>query len=104
MKNKAHILLEKHLEELGIAFVREERFHPKRKWRFDYAFDNGWPVAIEIEGAIFSRGRHTRGAGYQKDLEKYNTATAMGWRVYRFSTQDVLNGKARAFLEEHVCK
>jgi hypothetical protein len=63
--------------------VREYEFHPDRKWRFDFA----WPdrkVAAECEGATWSRGRHTRGAGFQADCEKYNAAAVMGWRVLRF--------------------
>lgn len=64
----------------------EFRFHPKRLWRFDLA----WPahkLAVEIEGGAFSRGRHVRGAGFVKDLEKYNEATALGWRILRFTPQ-----------------
>jgi len=62
----------------------EYKFHNERRWRFDFA----WPavkVAVEIEGGIFSGGRHTRGTGYEKDLEKYNTAITLGWKVYRLS-------------------
>ena len=28
-------------------------------------------------------GRHNRGAGYAKDLEKYSMAAALGWRILR---------------------
>jgi len=69
--------------------VLEHRFHPTRKWRFDYA----WPdhhVALEVEGAIWRRGRHTRGSGFVKDMEKYNAAAILGWRVIR-CTPDSLN-------------
>lgn len=55
-----------------------------RKWRFDRA----WPehkVAVELEGGVYTQGRHTRGAGFETDCEKYNTATAMGWRVFRLT-------------------
>lgn len=61
----------------------EYTFHPHRKWRFDYA----WPlhkVAVEIEGGAFTQGRHTRGAGFIADMEKYNAAVLLGWRVLRF--------------------
>lgn len=98
MKNGAEILFEKHLRELKLGFVREYRFHAERRWRFDFWLPLSG-LAIEIEGAIFTGGRHTRGAGYQKDLDKYNHATVMGYRVLRFSTTDVLRGRAKAFLE-----
>ena len=62
--------------------VAELRFHPVRRWRFDYA----WPdsmIALELDGGTWSRGRHTRGAGYRGDCEKLNAAVSLGWRVFR---------------------
>lgn len=62
--------------------VREFRFHALRRWRFDYA----WPlerVALEVEGGVWSGGRHTRGAGFLGDVSKYNEAAAGGWYVIR---------------------
>ena len=73
---------------LGVADLpvpeTEYRFWPERKFRFDYA----WPekhLALEVEGGIFMAGggRHNRGAGYTKDLEKYSMAAALGWRILR---------------------
>lgn len=78
---------------------REHRFHKTRKWRFDLA----WPalkIAVEVHGAIFSGGRHTRGAGFEKDREKVNTATLMGWRVYEVPTGWVTSGAALTLVEE----
>lgn len=69
----------------------EHRFHSTRKWRFDLA----WPdrkVAVEIDGAVYAQGRHTRGAGYEKDAEKMNEAALMGWMVLRYSTGQVKHG------------
>jgi very-short-patch-repair endonuclease len=43
-------------------------------------------IAVEIEGAVYTQGRHTRGAGYLKDCEKYNEAQMLGWTVLRYST------------------
>lgn len=99
-------MLEQHLRELGFdRFVREYKFHPKRKWRFDYLLepdtDSFGDVAIEIEGAVWTQGRHTRGSGYVKDLEKYREAAAQTFKVFRFTTQEVLNGTAKKFIEEH---
>jgi very-short-patch-repair endonuclease len=101
-KQPAHTLLEIHLREIGFDFVPEFKFHPTRKWRFDYLLKR-WDVvpkiAVEIEGGIHARGRHTRGMGYEKDLEKYREATILGFSVYRFSTGEVLNGTAKTFLQ-----
>ncbi len=64
------------------APVPELKFHPTRKWRFDYA----WPahrLALEVDGGIWTQGRHTRGAGWLADSEKLNAAASMGWRMLR---------------------
>jgi hypothetical protein len=67
----------------------EYQFVPERGWRFDYA----WPdsmVALEIEGGVYTGGRHVRGAGYEQDLDKYNEAALRGWKVIRFSLSQIL--------------
>ena len=46
-------------------------------------------MAMEVEGGVWTGGRHTRGSGFCSDMEKYNTATEMGWRVFRFTPQQV---------------
>jgi hypothetical protein len=64
--------------------VKEHKFHPDRKWRFDYYFSRGGvKVALEIEGGVWTNGRHTRGKGFIKDMEKYNAAQALGIYVVR---------------------
>ncbi len=63
------------------AGAYDQRFSQDRQFRFDFS----WPdvkVAVEIEGGEYSRGRHTRAAGYQADCEKYNLAADLGWAVY----------------------
>jgi very-short-patch-repair endonuclease len=70
-------------ERAFAPLVREHRFHPERRWRFDMA----WPsikLAVEIEG----QGRHQTFTGYRGDLEKYNEAVRLGWRVLRFPASD----------------
>lgn len=68
----------------------ELRFHPKRRWRFDYAWEPS-KVALEVEGGVWTRGRHTRGSGFLKDMKKYNEAARLGWRVVR-TTPEKLRG------------
>lgn len=69
----------------GPALTAEHHFAaPARRWRFDRAYLPA-KVAVELEGGVFCGGRHTRGAGYEKDCEKYNAAVALGWRVWRLT-------------------
>lgn len=91
-----------HLKGLRIPCpVGEFHFSDERLWRFDFA----WPeekLAVEIEGGVSDRrrGRHIRAGGYQDDLDKYNTAVLMGWRLLRFSTRDVMQGVAATFVRD----
>jgi hypothetical protein len=64
--------------------VPEYEFHHARKWRFDYALPL-IKVAIEIEGGIWREGggAHSHPLNIQRDIEKYNEAAVLGWRVLR---------------------
>lgn len=76
-------MVEAYFGTFGIpAPVFELQFAPPRKFRFDLA----WPdkkVALEIEGGVWIGGRHTRGSGFLRDMEKYNLAALSGWTVLR---------------------
>jgi len=79
--------------------VREYRFHPQRKWRFDFC----WPqkrVAMEVEGGIWVNGRHNRPTAFMADCEKYNTATLGGWRVFRVADSHIRSGAAVEWLRQ----
>jgi very-short-patch-repair endonuclease len=76
--------------QMGLPAPEQEvRFHPKRKWRFDLAWSQA-KVAVEIEGGIYTGGRHTRPKGYLSDMEKYNSAAILGWVVIRVVPRQLL--------------
>lgn len=80
------------------APATEYRFHPTRRWRFDYA----WPdlmVALEIEGGVYQAGRHTRGNGYTEDCRKYSEAAVLGWCVVRATTGMMKDGSGHTLVE-----
>jgi len=81
--------------------LRQYQFAKPRKWAFDFAFFDGHlnPCAIEIDGAIYTNGRHTRGKGFEADCEKLNEAALLGWTVLRFSTGQVKSGYAIQTVE-----
>ena len=94
MISHAEHLLLLHLRAAGLPEpVHEYRFHPPRRWRFDFA----WPaamLAVEVEGGSWIAGRHVRGRGFEADCEKYNAATLLGWRILRFTPAMVESGLA----------
>ena len=95
---------------------KEYRFAPPRRWKFDFCWPDpwvidvfewplAWPirgVAMEVEGGVFIAGRHSRGAGMVKDMEKYNTATLQGWRVLRVTPKQIADGSALTLVEKAI--
>ena len=98
MKSAPEEQLALHIKAIGLpAPVREYKFAPKRRFRADFA----WPermVLAEVEGGTWSGGRHVRGKGYESDCEKYSIAAMLGYRVLRFTTAMVRDGRAIGFL------
>lgn len=93
-KPGATLTLDLQLEYSSLpAPEHEHRFHPTRRWRFDFAWPD-YKLAAEIEGATWTQGRHTRGQGFENDCTKYNEAAVLGWAVLRFTTEMVRDGRA----------
>lgn len=81
--------------------VPEYRFHPTRKWRIDYYFEkNGKRVGLEVEGGIWTGGRHTRAAGFKGDMEKYNAAAAEGIMIIRVTPADLMKSKTFELIKK----
>lgn len=84
----------------GGELKKEHKFAEGRRFRFDYYVDveKRLPllpnfltscIAIELEGGVWSRGRHTRPTGFLNDMEKYNLAASMGILVFRVPSHDI---------------
>lgn len=68
--------------EKALTLETEYQFHPARKFRNDFAIP-ALKVAIEYEGLISQKSRHTTIKGYSSDTEKYNLQQSTGWKVFR---------------------
>lgn len=87
--------------ELKVDVETEYRFHPVRKWRADYAITKH-KILIEVEGGVWGYGRHNRAAGFIKDMEKYNTATSLGWSIIRVQPKDLLSSATLELIKETI--
>jgi hypothetical protein len=72
-----------------IAYVKEYKFCNDRKWLIDYYLPE-LNLAIEVEGGIWTAGRHINPKGFLKDMEKYNAITLHNIKLLRIDT-DRLN-------------
>lgn len=95
---KLHARIQRNLIALP-KFQQEHIFHPKRKWRIDYA----WPelkVGLEVHGGHHSNGRHVRGVGFAQDREKMNEAQLLGWIILEVTTDNI--PQLREWLERAI--
>lgn len=98
-KSKIEDQLAYYLTDCGIPFEREYRFAPRRLYRADFhILDTN--ILVECEGGIWTGGRHTTGAGFSQDCEKYNLASLLGFRVFRFTSAMVESGEALDVIEK----
>jgi len=69
--------------------VSEYKFHPVRRWRFDYAIPDALlSVEYNGHGGFVKAGgmsRHGSIIGLTGDCEKINQAIVHGWRVIQFT-------------------
>ena len=85
----------------GVEIEKEFRFHSTRRWRFDYAFPT-LKIAVEVDGGVWTGGRHINPAGYINDMEKLNNAAAMGWLVLRITTDDRFANKTYELIKQTI--
>lgn len=69
--------------ERAVTLNEQYEFAPNRKFASDFAI-TAFKILIEYEGGIFmERGGHNSYTGIQRDIEKYQLAQQLGWRVIR---------------------
>lgn len=86
-------------QAFGIPEPTPEFRFCERRWLLDFAWADQ-KVGFEIEGGIWKRGRHSRGAGMQKDMAKYNRLSVLGWKLIRATPQDVKDGSIFKTIRE----
>lgn len=80
---------------------REYKFHPTRKWRIDYLFEaNGRRVALEVEGGVWTGGRHTTGKGFMGDMEKYNAISTAGIVLLRTTPDRLMTAETIEMIKQ----
>ena len=63
-----------------------------RRWRADFAYEEE-ALLIEIDGGVFSRGRHVRPVGFIRDAEKLSAAAELGYFVLRYTPNQTIDPK-----------
>ena len=103
----AETLLAAQLEQAGIPFEREYRFAPPRRWRADFLVSTVpltshhlWAFLVEIDGGGYVAGRHSRGAGMERDAEKQSAAAILGYRVIRATPKQVEDGRCLSWIRQ----
>lgn len=82
----------------GPALTKEVVFYPGRRFRFDYA-NHCAKAAIELDGGVFIRGRHSGGMGQVRDAEKGRLAAYSGWNVIHFTCRCLTLENVRQAVE-----
>lgn len=81
-------------------FIREFKFHHKRRWRLDFACPQE-RLAIEVQGLLWGgrQGGHQRPKGVERDCEKQAHAMMLGWRVLPIAPKHIRSGEAYTWIK-----
>lgn len=98
-------------DRFGDDLMTEYRFHPTRRWRFDWALPEitalgktrPLMVAIEFDG-LYGGGAHTSVKMVAKDSEKLNQAAIHGWIVIRVNSQSLRDGSGYRDIEAAIAQ
>ena len=117
--SEAQILLCQHLREIfkeqgDWQIETEYKFAEGRRWKFDVAIPShrlafecdgghrwhrGWHIGKKRRELAKRMGRKPT-SPIEDDYERQNSAIMDGWRLFRFTNEQILDGRARAWLKE----
>jgi hypothetical protein len=73
--------------------IRQFQAIPGRKLAFDFGFPE-WRLLVEIQGGVWTKGKHGRGSGIIQDQNKLNDAVLNGFYTLQFSVNHIKDGTA----------
>jgi len=79
--------------------VREFACIPGRKFRFDFGFPQH-RLLVECQGAVWTVGAHSTGAGISRDAEKASLAAANGYRLIIATGKQIKSGEAIKWIRD----
>lgn len=92
-----------YFKDCGLSSPQFEITHiPGRRFRLDV----GWvrdKIGIEIQGGLWISGKHARGSGVKKDMEKRNLQLLNGWRVFEVEPKDLCTQETVAMVLALMC-
>jgi hypothetical protein len=90
--------LDAQLRSVGFTqYEKQAGLVPGRRFRHDFYFP-AIRTAVEVQGGIWTAGRHSRGAGMEADFEKCALARLQGVSTVFVSGRHVRSGQALAWI------
>lgn len=87
-----------HLRMAGIAYAEQVRAIPGRMFSWDFEI-TGYRILVEVQGGVWSAGKHGRGSGILTDQEKLFLAQLHGYRVIQVSENHIRDGRALRWIQ-----
>ena len=102
-QGKLEALLLSRCQSAGLPCPEAQVVLPGRKFAWDFGWQKRWPtemkwVLIDVQGAVFSRGKsgHNSGGGIARDAEKAAVAQLAGHVAFACTEAQIRDGKSVA--------
>lgn len=100
-----HLALEREFSDIE-AWEKDfqERYAKSKRskrYRLDFAHPDS-RTGVEIQGGVYSRGRHVTGSGYERDAKKYNLAYTSGWTIFLLTNSMAKDSFWHELIASHI--